>query len=262
MKPGLRTNDRDRICQSSVILEKPMPVRPDITLAARGLTKIYRGQSEAVRAVEDVSLELHAGEVVALMGPSGTGKTTLLSMLGCILTPDRGQLHICGEQVRWHEAALPYYRRRFFGYVAQRSTLLSALNVSENVAVPLKIAGKSGPEVSEVVKRCLQVVNLEHRASYPVNVLSGGEKQRVAIARALASAAPILLTDEPTASLDSKSGSQIITTLRSLAVDHGKSVLIVTHDERLLPFTDRVFHMDDGRLQVVSSQASEWRVQL
>lgn len=218
-------------------------------LETENLVKIFHGASEDVKAVNGVSLYLADSEFVALMGPSGTGKTTLLSMLGCILAPDAGTLRVCGEEVVWKESILPEYRRRFYGFVAQRSVLLSSLNVRENVTVPLVLAGMSRNRIEARCDEVLSTANLLHRADYPVSVLSGGERQRAAVARAIAADPPILLCDEPTASLDSKTGHQIISTLKKLTTLHGKSVLMVTHDERYLPYADRVYYMSDGRVE-------------
>jgi putative ABC transport system ATP-binding protein len=218
-------------------------------LLAENLVKIYRSKSEDVRAVNGVSLRLDAGEVVCLMGPSGTGKTTLLTILGCILAPDDGLLKVCGEDVVWNESVLPEYRRRYFGFIAQRSTLMSALDVVENVQIPLLLHGQSRSVIDRRCADVLQTVNLTHRGRFSVSVLSGGERQRVAIARAIAADPPILLCDEPTASLDSKTGHQIIAMLRRLADEQAKAVLIVTHDERLLEYADRVYHMNDGQVR-------------
>jgi putative ABC transport system ATP-binding protein len=221
-----------------------------ITLEADKLVKLFPGPAETVRAVDGVSLQLGQGTLVALMGPSGTGKTTLLSMLGCILRPDSGDLSVCGERVVWNESNLPAYRRRFFGFIAQRSTLLASLNVRENVEVPLRLAGVAGRELVDRAMHALQIVSLTQRAEYPVTVLSAGEKQRVAIARAIAGDPPILLADEPTANLDRQVGTQIVSLLRQLAVEHGKTVMLVTHDDRLLEYADRVVTMEDGHVQV------------
>lgn len=218
-------------------------------LVAENLVKIYHTKSEDIRAVNDVSLYVDAGEVVCLMGPSGTGKTALLTILGCILSPDDGVLKVCGEPVVWNESILPDYRRKFFGFIAQRSTLMSALDVWENIEIPLLLQGRNRAFIDHRCAEVLNTVNLTNRGRFSVGVLSGGERQRVAIARAIAADPPILLCDEPTASLDSKTGHQIISMLRSLATDHGKAILIVTHDDRLLEYANRVYHMSDGQVR-------------
>lgn len=218
-------------------------------LVAENLVKVYPG-ADRVAAVRGASLSIEAGELVLLMGPSGSGKTTLLSLLGCILVPDEGRLTICGEEVRWDESVLPRYRRRYFGFIYQNYNLLASLNARENVEVPLLLSGKRGGESRRLVEQALDTVKLSHRREFWVTDLSGGEKQRVAIARAIAADAPILLADEPTGNLDSDTGKQIMTVLRSLAKDRGRAVLIVTHDERHIPFADRVFRMEDGMIRV------------
>jgi putative ABC transport system ATP-binding protein len=192
-----------------------------------------------------VSLALSKGELAVLMGPSGSGKTTLLSILGCILKPDSGTLRVGGDDVDWDERTLPRLRRRAFGFIYQHFNLLSALTVRENVAVPLVLAGCGEERADDA----LALVGLGMRARYLPAKLSGGEKQRVAIARAIAADAPILLADEPTGNLDTENGRTVFSTLRRLADEEEKTVLVVTHDERCLPFADRVFRMQDGELQ-------------
>lgn len=220
-----------------------------IALEAHGLSKSFHSRSEQVAAVCGASLQLAAGEVVAIVGPSGSGKTTLLSMLGCVLAPDAGELTVRGETVEWSESTLPFVRRRCFGFVTQRFNLLASLNVRENVQVPLLLSGQRGTAVRCRALEALDRVALGHRAEFPVAALSGGERQRVAVARALIGDPPIVLADEPTASLDSVNGLQIVRTLRELATGHGKSVALVTHDERNLAYVDRVLRIVDGRIQ-------------
>lgn len=218
-------------------------------LVAENLVKVYDG-ADRVAAVRGATLSVEAGELVLLMGPSGSGKTTLLSLLGCILVPDEGRLSVCGEEVRWNESVLPRYRRRYFGFIYQNYNLLASLNARENVEVPLLLSGKRGSESRRLVDEALDTVKLSHRKGFWVTDLSGGEKQRVAIARAIAADAPVLLADEPTGNLDSETGRQIMTVLKSLAKERDRAVLIVTHDERHVPFADRVLRMEDGRVRI------------
>ncbi len=218
-------------------------------LVADNLSKVYTGGSEKVAAVREATLRVEAGELILLMGPSGSGKTTLLSLLGCILAPDEGSLSVCGEAVRWDESVLPRYRRRYFGFIYQHYNLLSSLNARENVEVPLILTGRRGSAARKQVDEALETVRLGHRKEFWVTDLSGGEKQRVAIARAIAGDAPVLLADEPTGNLDSETGKQIMTVLRSLATDRKKAVMVVTHDERHVHFADRVLRMEDGRIR-------------
>lgn len=222
-------------------------------IQTQNLSKRFISKSEVVTAVDAVDLYVDEGELVILMGPSGSGKTTLLSILGCILAPNEGDLRVCGHSVVWNESVLPMYRGRFFGFVTQRSTLLRALTVWENVKIPLLIQGVPPHEIESRCRLALETVKLPHRANFSTSVLSGGEQQRVTIARAFAADPPILLCDEPTANLDSVNGRQIMDTLKALTIEHRKSVLLVTHDERLLAYADRVYHMNDGRVYLDNS---------
>lgn len=217
-------------------------------LRAENLYKIYQTESEEVPAVKGVNLELQMGELSLLMGPSGSGKTTLLSILGCILRPDQGKLLISEEEVDWTESKLPALRLKYFGFIYQQFNLLSSLNVRENVEIPLMLQGKRGGFAEELADHALGTVSLTHRARFNTATLSGGEKQRVAIARAIVNDPPILLADEPTGNLDSQNGIRIMTALRDLAVEKGKTILVVTHDTRYNSFADKIYRMEDGEV--------------
>ncbi len=217
-------------------------------LKACDLYKIYHTGSEEVSAVKGVNLSMEMGELSLLMGPSGSGKTTLLSILGCILKPDRGKLLISGEEVNWTESLLPNYRLKYFGFIYQQFNLISSLNVRENVEVPLMLQGKRGSFSEELADHALGTVSLTHRARFNTATLSGGEKQRVAIARAIVNDPPILLADEPTGNLDSQNGNRVMKALRELAVERGKTILVVTHDTRYNSFADKIYRMEDGEV--------------
>ena len=218
-------------------------------IRARGLGKIYREGATELRALQDVDLEVCAGELTLLMGPSGSGKTSLLSILGCILRPSEGELEVLGEDVSsLPESELPRIRRAGIGFVFQGFNLFPALTAAENVALALDVRGIPAGEAKKRGEELLAEVGLAQRArSFPAD-LSGGQKQRVAIARALAGDPPILLADEPTAALDSTSGRTVIELLQRLAHEHGRAVVMVTHDPRVLSFGDRIIHLEDGRL--------------
>src|SRR6267378_3880755 len=218
-------------------------------IRAKGLSKVYREGATELRALQEVDLEVRAGELTLLMGPSGSGKTTLLSILGCILRASEGNLEILGEDVSLlQEKELPRIRREAIGFVFQGFNLFPALTAAENVALALDVRGVRGGNARQRGEELLAEVRLAEKArSFPAD-LSGGQKQRVAIARALTGNPPILLADEPTAALDSTSGRTVIELLQRLARVHGRAVVMVTHDPRVLSFGDRIIHLEDGRI--------------
>lgn len=218
-------------------------------IRARALSKIYREGAAELRALSEVDLDIHFGQLTLLMGPSGSGKTTLLSILGCILRASAGQLELLGENVAsLPEKELPRIRREFIGFVFQGFNLFPTLSAFENVALAMDVRGIPAPEARRRAEELLLEVNLQDRMRAFPSDLSGGQKQRVAIARALAGDPPILLADEPTAALDSTSGRAVIELLHRLAHHHGRAVVMVTHDPRVLSYGDRILHLEDGRL--------------
>lgn len=218
-------------------------------IRAKALTKIYREGATELRALQSVDLDVRAGELTLLMGPSGSGKTTLLSILGCILRASDGKLEVLGEDVgSLAENELPRIRREAIGFVFQGFNLFPTLTAAENVALALDVRGVRGEPARKRAEELLAEVGLAQKArSFPGD-LSGGQKQRVAIARALAGDPPILLADEPTAALDSTSGRTVIELLQRLAREHGRAVVMVTHDPRVLSFGDRIIHLEDGSI--------------
>ncbi|HUK57184.1 MAG TPA: ABC transporter ATP-binding protein [Nitrospiria bacterium] len=217
-------------------------------LEARGLRKVYEEGPVAVEAVRDVSLRVKPGESVAIMGPSGSGKTTLLSMIGCILRPTRGEVIIEGRPVRWEEDDLTRVRLRSIGFVFQSFNLFSALTALENVEVALNLREVRGSESKRRAREMMEAVGLGDRADFLPRDLSGGQKQRVSIARALVNRPPLILADEPTGNLDSKTGHAIIELLRDLVVKENRSVVVVTHDARMMDLVHRVYRLEDGVL--------------
>jgi putative ABC transport system ATP-binding protein len=183
------------------------------------------------------------------MGPSGSGKTTLLSVVGCILRPDSGSVSVMEKQVTaFSEEAMGNIRRQFIGYVFQAFRLFHSLSAVENVMLGLEVSGWGGIRARTIALELLDQVGLAGKARLKPDQLSGGEKQRVAIARALVKDPPIILADEPTASLDSASGLQIAKTLKGLAADPGRIVVVVTHDDRWQALGDRTIRLEDGRV--------------
>ena len=210
-------------------------------LAGESLTRTFGD----VRAVDGVSLRVASGEAVLILGPNGSGKTTLLSMLGGLLQPTSGRVLIAGTDVTaMSEQARCDFRLRTIGFIFQSFHLLDALTARENVQLVLDLAHDSDPERAETL---LDELGVRQRADFLPHAMSGGEKQRVAIARALANDPAILLADEPTGSLDSQAGEATIRLLCDAARRHGKAVIIVSHDTRIVPRVDRVLSMVDGR---------------
>ncbi|RZU53210.1 putative ABC transport system ATP-binding protein [Krasilnikovia cinnamomea] len=216
----------------------------------RGLTKVFGTGDTAVRAVDGVDLDAAPGEVVLVMGPSGSGKTTLLLMLGALLRPTAGTVILNGVDVTTAaDRQLPRLRARHIGFVFQDFNLLSALTVAENVELACNLAGTRGTAAHHRAADLLDRFDLSHRIRFKPHQLSGGEKQRVALARALANNPAIVLADEPTANLDSSHGLQVARLLRQLATTDQRAIIVVSHDERLRPFADRVLWLEDGHFR-------------
>ena len=218
-------------------------------LEARDVRKTFEEGSQRVEVLRGVSMEVGAGEVVALEGPSGSGKTTLLSILGCILTPTSGEVVVAGEAIdAARPAQLRDVRRRSIGFVFQQYNLFPALTALENVEYALNVKGRRGPGARTEAEQALVRVGLADRLHFLPRDLSGGQKQRVAIARALAGSPEVLLADEPTANLDTAVGASVLELFRDLARHESKGLLIVTHDPKVRQIADRVVGIRDGRL--------------
>lgn len=222
---------------------------PDIAIQANGLTKWF-GEGEArTVAVQGVSFEAHFNEMLYFIGPSGSGKTTLLSMISGILRPDKGTVRIEGNDL-WSlsENKIADLRLNHIGFVFQDYHLFPRLTTAENVAVPLILKRKNWSESIELARHYLDVVGLANRADLPPNKLSGGEQQRVAIARAIVSGPDILVFDEPTASLDGDTGRRIVEFVKKEILNEKRCIVVVTHDDRILEYSDRIVKMEDGRI--------------
>jgi putative ABC transport system ATP-binding protein len=202
-----------------------------------------------VHALKGVNLFLKRGELALLMGPSGSGKTTLLSILGCMLTPTTGTVRIAGQSIKGANAEeLAKLRRNYVGFVFQSYHLFPTLNATDNVRLALDVRRERVKDPTAKAKKALASVGLSHKARAYPRALSSGEQQRVAIARAIVADAPAILADEPTAALDSDNGRTVMQILAEIAKERTRGVLVVTHDQRLLPFADRVIHIEDGRI--------------
>lgn len=230
----------------------------DAVFQASHLRKAFGAGRTQVLAVRDVSLSLQAGEIILIMGPSGSGKTTLLSMLGALLRPTSGEIRLNGVVISsLKENQLPAIRLRKFGFIFQDFNLLSALTALENVALVARLAGFPSRAARERARKILTELDLGSRLNFLPEKLSGGEKQRVAIARALVNEPAIIFADEPTANLDSKIGHEIMRLLRGVARDQGRTVVIVSHDQRIQDIADRVLWLEDGQFKDVVTMATD-----
>src|SRR5688572_26185619 len=219
-----------------------------------GVGKTYGSGDNAVAALSNATLDVHAGEVTLIEGPSGSGKTTLISILGLLLTPTAGQVWLEGRDVaKLGEKHLPGLRARNFGFVFQGFNLFPALTALENVAMAIQMKDSRVKNPAAEARRLLELVGLGPRMHYLPSDLSGGQKQRVAIARALGGNPPILVGDEPTAALDTKTALSVMELLRELASSDRRAVVVVTHDPRLERFADRIVRVEDGIIQAIDS---------
>ena len=198
----------------------------------------------------DLNLEINTGEIVIMTGPSGSGKTTLLTLVGGLRSAQAGRLQVLGQDLYGASARQLAQVRKHHGYIFQAHNLHHSLTALQNVRMGLEVHGQFSPaEMKEKSIAMLEQVGLADRIDYYPENLSGGQKQRVAIARALVSHPKLVLADEPTAALDSKSGRDVVTLMQSLAKEQGCTILLVTHDNRILDVADRIIHMEDGRLK-------------
>ncbi len=199
----------------------------------------------------DINLEIMRGDIIIMTGPSGSGKTTLLTLVGGLRSAQSGSLRVLGSEFVGASAGQLTQARRNHGYIFQAHNLHGSLTALQNVRMGLEVhKGISPREMNERAALMLEQVGLGHRASYYPDDLSGGQKQRVAIARALVGRPKIVLADEPTAALDSKSGRDVVDLMQTLAKEQGCTILLVTHDNRILDIADRIVHMEDGKLAI------------
>jgi putative ABC transport system ATP-binding protein len=213
------------------------------------LSKIYNGGEEKVQALVDVNLQIERGEFVSVMGPSGSGKSTLLTILGGLNHPTEGELVV--DEIPIYKLAiekLADFRREYLGFIFQSFQLIPYLTVIENVMVPLSITRKSNLEQTKMAETILEKIGLKAKAKRLPDQLSGGEQERVAIARALVNSPPILLADEPTGNLDSKTGKEIMDLFKSLN-EEGQTIVMVTHNPENTAFSTRTIFLKDGGLE-------------
>lgn len=228
-------------------------------VVCRGVTKEFGAGDTKVKALRGIDLEVPTGEMTLLVGPSGCGKTTLISIMAGLLDPTDGEVELLGQNRRdLRGNKLIQFRAENIGFVFQQYNLLPALTAAENVAVPLMIANVRRSIAVERAKRQLNLVGLGDKVDALPRALSGGQQQRVAIARALVHNPRLLVCDEPTAALDAHAGRRVMQLLRDTTVQPGRAVIVVTHDNRVYDFGDRIASMSDGRVESVQT-GSEFR---
>jgi putative ABC transport system ATP-binding protein len=211
--------------------------------------KVFHRGSEDIHVLADLNLQVPAGEFLALMGPSGSGKTTLLNLVGGLDRPTNGTVTVAGERLdQLSDRALAAWRARHIGFVFQLYNLMPVLTAERNVELPLLLTHLSRTERKKHVEAALAVVGLSHRANHYPRTLSGGEQQRVGIARGIVTDPTLLLCDEPTGDLDRKAGDEILNLLQSLNREHGKTIIMVTHDPHASARAVRTLHLDKGQL--------------
>jgi putative ABC transport system ATP-binding protein len=221
----------------------------DTLVNVDGVAKVFHRGSEDINVLADLHLNVPKGEFLALMGPSGSGKSTLLNLIGGLDRPTRGTVTIAGEQVgQLSDNKLADWRARHIGFVFQLYNLLPVLSAERNVELPLLITHLSKSERRKHVETALQIVGLGHRMNHYPRTLSGGEQQRVGIARAIVTDPTLLLCDEPTGDLDRKSGDEILDLLQALNKQHGKTIIMVTHDPHASVRASRTVYLNKGQL--------------
>ena len=235
------------------------PTSPTIT--CRNVTKQFGSDGALVKALRGVDLDIFPGEITLLVGPSGCGKTTLLSVIAGILRPTGGQVHVLGSDLATLGGKrLVSFRGQNIGFVFQQFNLLPALTAVENVSVPLIVAGWPRRKALARAHALLEKMSMRDRCHYLPSKLSGGQQQRVAIARALIHEPKLLVCDEPTSALDAHTGHTIMELLRTVALESGRAVVVVTHDSRVFEFGDRIAHMEDGRITKIEAR-TVWPVE-
>ncbi|MBI2711558.1 MAG: ABC transporter ATP-binding protein [Bdellovibrio sp.] len=219
-------------------------------LEVKGLKKVFTRGEESVEALRGVSLSVERGEFISIMGPSGSGKSTLLHLIGGLDRPSAGSISISGQSIEtFTDQNLSVFRRRKLGFIFQFFNLLPTLSALENVALPLLLDGQSLGQVQPKAKELLERIGMGKRIHHLPDQLSGGEMQRVAIARALVTDPLLILADEPTGNLDSKTGATVLQILSELSTEKSNTILMVTHDAKAASFGKRVISLRDGQIE-------------
>lgn len=227
-------------------------------ITVKDLYKLYRVGDSIVRALDGVSFEIHKGEFCAIVGTSGSGKSTLLNMLAGLEKPTKGEIVISGSHIeKMKEDELVRFRREHVGFIFQSFHLIGTMNALENVALPLMFRGDPAKERLRKADRMLSLMGLDRHKKHMPNQMSGGQQQRVGVARALVSDPDIIFADEPTGNLDSHTSEEVMRLMRRVVQNQGKTLVMVTHDDHLAEYADRVFHIIDGKIVKIDVNTSE-----
>jgi putative ABC transport system ATP-binding protein len=231
-------------------MNSPLAIAPSTPVISAQNLNHYFGEGDLRKqALFDINLDIHAGEIIIMTGPSGSGKTTLLTLMGGLRSAQEGSLKILDQEIRGADKVSLMQIRRNIGYIFQAHNLMTFLTARQNVRMSLELHDEDGTcDLDGNATAMLEAVGLGHRLDYYPDSLSGGQKQRVAIARALVSQPKIVLADEPTAALDKKSGREVVELMQTLAKQKGCTILLITHDNRILDIADRIVYMEDGKL--------------
>jgi putative ABC transport system ATP-binding protein len=220
-----------------------------MAIEIKDLIKVYRTGKSEVIALRGLEMRIEDSEIIAIKGPSGCGKTTLLNLIGGLDRPTAGSIMIDGSNITYYsDSEFVKHRKEKIGFIFQFFNLIPTLTAEENVGMPMRLLGKGGDDRKKRTKELLELVNLEDRSVHKPDELSGGEQQRVAIAVALANDPPIILADEPTGELDTKTGQEMLDIFKSLKDKYKKTVIIVTHDVRASMIADRTLEIVDGKI--------------
>ena len=239
-------------------LRRGTPAQVEVAVTCRGVTKVFGAGEARVEALRGIDLDVPLGQLTMLVGPSGCGKTTLLSVIAGLLDRTAGEIRVLGVDTATLSGAEQIaFRRTHLGFVFQQYNLLPALTAAENAAVPLLVAGMRRRRAVEQARGLLETLGLAARQHALPAPLSSGQQQRVAFARALIHAPRLIVCDEPTAALDAEAGRRVMTVLAEIAVRADRAVLVVTHDNRIFDFADRIAHMEDGRIVRIETPRKE-----
>jgi len=232
-------------------------------IQVKNLYKIYRVGENRVRALNGVDLEIYKGEFCAIVGTSGSGKSTMLNMLAGLEPPTKGEIIVGGEHLeRMNENQLVRFRREKVGFIFQSFNLLGTMNAKENVALPLTFRGVPHKERLEKAEKMLDLVGLPKHKNHKPNEMSGGQQQRVGVARALVVDPEIIFADEPTGNLDSNTSAEVMALMKKIVREQNQTLVMVTHDNYLAGFADRVFHIIDGKIVKIEDNRKDEEVEV